>query len=384
MKKSLLVIVAFVLFSFLACSNSHEVSETQIEKDINQLKILQEGFVSNDYTKSEQYSVNKFIITKRQTNPDEKNDIIYCDVSMSNSFYKSEFSCKLTYVFYDQGGWILEESNILQKNTEPIAPIDKNCMPDISVEIKEKNYTLNKKHIHSILFDENNKASIIDYSYSDEKISFSGNFILYYNDDGWERINYNNIEEYWTVKNVNVLWDSNCYFGSYSGERGFTYPSIYGNGMGDVYYVKGAEKTIEEKYFSVQFPDDLNYELNITNISTEQKKIYGTITLSAKRYNSLYGGYANLEKDYTFDFESDFNTENGQFYIKTNIGVLAYQYYGYNDMRNVYYVPANISMGVKYSFSSEKWYVNSLVINSLETEDDCVICDYRTKWYNTH
>ena len=74
MKKILFVIFAiFVLLSFSAgSSNSRGVSETQIEKDINHLEILQEGFVSNDYTQSEPYSVNKFEITKRQTNPDEK------------------------------------------------------------------------------------------------------------------------------------------------------------------------------------------------------------------------------------------------------------------------------------------------------------------------
>lgn len=49
-------------------------------------------------------------VIKRQSNPEQKEDIVYCAVTAENHFYRAQRQYKLLYNFYDEGGWILDEA----------------------------------------------------------------------------------------------------------------------------------------------------------------------------------------------------------------------------------------------------------------------------------
>lgn len=51
---------------------------------------------------------NSIEISKRQTNKDDKEDIIYASIIGEGEFATHEYECKLVYNYYEQGGWILD------------------------------------------------------------------------------------------------------------------------------------------------------------------------------------------------------------------------------------------------------------------------------------
>lgn len=48
-------------------------------------------------------------VIKRQSNPEDKEDIVYCSVTGGEQFRQFTRQYQLLYIFYDEGGWILEE-----------------------------------------------------------------------------------------------------------------------------------------------------------------------------------------------------------------------------------------------------------------------------------
>lgn len=48
-------------------------------------------------------------IIKRQSNPDNKEDIVFCKATGESNISRVEYQFKLLYNFYDEGGWILDE-----------------------------------------------------------------------------------------------------------------------------------------------------------------------------------------------------------------------------------------------------------------------------------
>lgn len=378
------------LFIFLsvACTessggNRYGVSESQLKSDLEALVI--KGYCKNErYTVPDEYVIESFEITKRRSNKEKKEDYICCRLTVENDFFRSYVEYSLLYNYYDVGGWIMDDKDIISKKTIPISPVDGACLPDIPITVKERAYNLQEQHIKSIEFDDKNNRSIVKYCYSDDRLSFSAALNIYFENDEWEALSYSMLDRNLDLYDVTVHWNSKLFCSSYSSDLGFVYPDVYGNGIGDIYYVKESEKTISEKYNSVQFPESLLYDISITGISNELNKIYGGINLSAENYESSYGGHTTLKNDGDdFLFESDFDPVNGTFDVNHNINVLAYQYWGYKDKRNFHYVPANITMSFRYDFSG-RWKCYRIVINSLLVDDSYIVCGYMTKYDNTH
>lgn len=48
-------------------------------------------------------------VIKRQSNPEDKEDIVYCSVTGGEQFRQFTRQYQFLYIFYDEGGWILEE-----------------------------------------------------------------------------------------------------------------------------------------------------------------------------------------------------------------------------------------------------------------------------------
>lgn len=74
--------------------------EKQILSDVNHNKGLAQSGVST-FTGCE--------ISKRQSNLERKEDIVYCKLIAETSFLRAERQYRLLYNFYDEGGWILDE-----------------------------------------------------------------------------------------------------------------------------------------------------------------------------------------------------------------------------------------------------------------------------------
>lgn len=48
-------------------------------------------------------------VIKRQSNPEQKEDIVYCSTTAESRFFRTQRQYRLLYNFYDEGGWILDE-----------------------------------------------------------------------------------------------------------------------------------------------------------------------------------------------------------------------------------------------------------------------------------
>lgn len=368
MKKILLVIIViFVLLNFSACSNSRGVSETQIEKDINQLEILQEGFVSNNYTQSVPYSVNTFEITKRQTNPDEKNDIIYCNVSISNKFYKSDFSCILTYEFYDKGGWILEDYEFTEVVTIPIASIEKSNVPQIRVVAQNNTYTLTSNDIQDISFIDNDvPCSRITYIYNDGMISFKGILDCKFADNGWYFPTKNAAKEFQLI-DYSVDWNSEKVCRSFS--TADEWLTISPKTM--YKYYKTQEDYKKGKHI---YTGRNNVRVSFNIISVEGNVISGEYSITAMDDSAMMGNesYATIKHNISSSFETTLiDATNGIFEITFTTDLFSYHYKG-SGFINPCYTSADIKLKAVYNFQKSRWDV-SLNIEDLNLDDNAII-----------
>lgn len=96
-----------------ACgSKTQEKSESQISEDVQ---------AQDDYLNTYDLKLDSFSITKRQTNEEEKNDLVWCEISASNDIFSYSAEYKLTYVLYNDG-WLLEECNRSSSTATPLSP----------------------------------------------------------------------------------------------------------------------------------------------------------------------------------------------------------------------------------------------------------------------
>lgn len=104
------ILLVCLICGLSACGGkTNEKTENQISKDIQ---------TQDNYFSSCNLKVKSFSITKRQTNPKDKNDFVWCKVTASNSDFLYSAEYKVTYVLYNDG-WILEEYNKESSSIEP-------------------------------------------------------------------------------------------------------------------------------------------------------------------------------------------------------------------------------------------------------------------------
>ena len=129
MKKIFCIILTFiVLMSTLTfvcgCSEEIGASDELLLNDISNSSKLKSCF-SSDFVEETPFEYKSHSITKRQTNFEQKEDIVFCKVIAENKYFNVTFDLELNYKYYDVGGWILE--NTTKTNTIPtaISPPDK-------------------------------------------------------------------------------------------------------------------------------------------------------------------------------------------------------------------------------------------------------------------
>jgi len=130
MKRILVYCLSLILcLTNLSGCGTNKVSDEQIVTDIKNSDFLQIGF-NSDFVYDSPYEYISHEVTKRQTNPENKEDFIYCNISAQNQYFKTTFDVKLEYSFYDEGGWILENSTISNKKAVPISSAEKDLIID--------------------------------------------------------------------------------------------------------------------------------------------------------------------------------------------------------------------------------------------------------------
>ena len=123
MKKSLsvfglAVLLLLSLFVFSSCGESRKVSDKQLVNDLSVNETIATIFKSELF-ETEPFEYFSHNITKRQTNPEKKEDIIYCNLTVSNKNFSVNADCVLNYNYYDEGGWILDDVEVSNRKVSP-------------------------------------------------------------------------------------------------------------------------------------------------------------------------------------------------------------------------------------------------------------------------
>lgn len=116
----LVIFLLTSLFTLSSCGSAKKVSEKQIVNDISANELVRNIFKSELF-KTEEFEYFSHRITKRQTNPEKKEDIIYCNLTVSNKNFSVNTDCVLNYNYYDEGGWILDKVDISNQKVTPVA-----------------------------------------------------------------------------------------------------------------------------------------------------------------------------------------------------------------------------------------------------------------------
>lgn len=355
------------------------VSDSQLMEDIATLKSVQNGVAKSEYTPAAEYTIDLLELEKRQTNIEDKEDVVYVFVTISNKYYRSVLNYSLLYNYYDQGGWILDGSSLVNSTTVPISGVDKNSLNSIEVEIKGKDQVLSSQYITSIDFDEEKLTSTINYYYADDVYEAEGQATIQYKDGKWDRL----YSEDFVLNNVSVNWGSGHFTGfSTDKDSLHYYPSNFpGGSMG--YFVKEENKyTTEYNYRYIEDPDYYLTDIYIYSIDTKNHKISGSVRVHAEFYRSLYNGFHTLEEDeYWINFECPYNQTDGSFRIYTTMGILTRRAVSPADRA---YYQFNYEINLKYSFDQDKWVVDTFVMASADWSDGYYFCTYNTMWNNTH
>lgn len=101
-----------------AFKSKEGVSQEQFESDINESEKIQFCHRS-DYVYESPYTINEYEIVKRQTNVDEKTDILYATLDLSNEYFDAIVDAEFEYEYYDVGGWILEDTKLTVNDVIP-------------------------------------------------------------------------------------------------------------------------------------------------------------------------------------------------------------------------------------------------------------------------
>lgn len=99
-------------------------------------------------------SLNMVTIDRRQTN--EKEDIVYCTVSMSNRYYAIDRKIVCYYTYYDEGGWILDGWEDCEGTVCTVIenPLSQSQIRDayLTDDTTIREVTVNEDNLHEIVY----------------------------------------------------------------------------------------------------------------------------------------------------------------------------------------------------------------------------------------
>lgn len=183
---SVLIVTALLL---LAGCNS-VANEKQIKADL-------EAYTKSDIL-AENEKITEVKIDKRQTENEEKQDFVWCTVTTEDEHYSYQKEMELTYNYYDEGGWILDDVSVGKRNEWVITPLTgisseefSDSLDGISVTADNETWDVTKDNIKSISIDEQKtdleaKTDIVTATLTidDEVEEAGGQLVVKYKFDG--------------------------------------------------------------------------------------------------------------------------------------------------------------------------------------------------------
>ena len=108
-------------------SSTKGVSEQQFIEDVSKHKNVVHCFDSK-FVESNDYIYKEHKIIKRQTNIEDKEDIIHCSILAESNYISVNMSVTATYGYYDVGGWVLDDLYVNEKEAIPLIAPSKNII----------------------------------------------------------------------------------------------------------------------------------------------------------------------------------------------------------------------------------------------------------------
>lgn len=177
MKKRLLTICLLLagMLCISGCGSSN-LSENQIKEDLTaqgDIALIDIGYGS--YFEERDLQITDVVINKRQTN--EKDDTVYCTVTMEDDWYRCSADYVLYYNFYDQGGWILDDYYAEGQMITPLKGV-----PEEFAEGELNNYFFDTYELVDSSFNEEDWSAELTYhlTYDRMNVSFDDDATLYY------------------------------------------------------------------------------------------------------------------------------------------------------------------------------------------------------------
>lgn len=231
---SAIVIGIIIVIALIVNANKLSgVSMNQIETDISELSVVTNGVIESEYTPFTPYTVDSVEIEKRQTNINDKEDIVYCNIVISNEYYQTDLQIKLVYNYYDDGGWVLDEKDFIETQTFPISGVAidnvyvdyldySNGFNDYASISQGSNFDRTKLQLVAHNTDLENKIDIVEYQYTYDKVIVNAQLIFNFDDNlGWtiDSKNKNSTSCCPLVQNVIVDWEK-ILLGTFSCDAG--------------------------------------------------------------------------------------------------------------------------------------------------------------------
>ncbi len=263
MLKKVIAIVTVIFFALnlASCVGKTAVSKKTIQEDIGNHESIKfcyySGYVAND-----DFGLKQFEIDKRQTNLEKKEDIVFSTVTVENSYFNVELSVKSLYNYYDEGGWILDELEILKENVKPINP------PDCESIIKDYNDKLLNSESKELLYIIN--EDILKQSSASERLN-----TRHYNFKS-------------KVEFIDCIFENSTAVIKVFAESS-TY-KVYGNI--NLNFNQATGWTVENVYYDEEEEKSENY-IELTNIDFDYKKALGDY------YYFPYDSYGSTETYFT-------------------------------------------------------------------------------------
>lgn len=116
---TVLILLMFVCITSCADITNSVSSDKKIFEEISNLEILKKCF-KDDFVFDSEYICKNVEIIKRQINKENKEDLVFCKVTMENEYFNVVLDVNLIYHFYDKGGWILDSNTWEIRETTPL------------------------------------------------------------------------------------------------------------------------------------------------------------------------------------------------------------------------------------------------------------------------
>ena len=180
MKKYILTIISVLTLLSLCGCTPEAKTEDEIKSDFtDEMKTLSVD-VSWGGNSTLPLELESLEIEKRQTN--DKDDTVYCDVVMKNDEYDMTASYVLYYNYYDEGGWILDNYEVLERDITPVNGMNEWFVEEY-MSHNYGNYTFKDKN-----FSQNNTVCEFTYTVEEkhEYCSYIGEVVLvceFYSDE---------------------------------------------------------------------------------------------------------------------------------------------------------------------------------------------------------